>query len=194
MIRTCPLRLLALALCIVALPASTALAGKKNGAPPPSVSSLSPLALRVGDTLTIRGHHFLPGKKRNSVAFKRDGSPAVVVKAGEATRTRLKVVVPASLAKYLVAAGGAIRPSRFRVRVGAGRSAKGYTALKRSPLIAPLPAATDGLDPLDGTDDGCDTGGVIEGIEGDDGSLTADAPDTASVTDPCSLGGDDDGE
>jgi hypothetical protein len=198
---TRPLRLLALVLCAVALPASNALAGKKVASPPPSVSSLSPLALRVGDTLTIRGHRFIPGKKHNSVSFKRDGSPAVVVKAGSATRTRLKVVVPRTLAKYFTVAAGGVRPSRFRVRVGTGGSTKGYTSLKRSPLIGGLApsAAVGGPDQVDGTDDGCDTDGVVDGIEGDDGALAVDTPAAASVTDPCSLvgedpGPDDDGE
>jgi hypothetical protein len=187
---TRPFRLLAFVLCVVALPASNALAGKKS-ASPPSVSSLSPLALRVGDTLTIRGRRFLPGEKRNSVSFKHDGSPPVVVKSGAATRTQLKVVVPAKLAKYFAVAG--TRPSRFRVRVGTGRSMNGYTPLKRSPLIggqAPA-AAVGGLNQLDGTDDGCDTDGVVDGIEGDDGTLAVDAPGAATLTDPCALVGDD---
>jgi hypothetical protein len=185
MILSRPLRLLALVLCVVALPASSALAGKKSAPPPPSVSSLSPLALRVGDTLTIRGHRFIPGKKHNTVSFKRDGSPAVVVKAGDATRTKLKVVVPAKLAKYFTVAAGAVRPSRFRVRVGAGRSSKGYTPLKRSPLIGLPPTAAVGVpDQLDETDDG---------------TLADDRPDGASDTDQCAVDDgdedlDDDGE
>jgi hypothetical protein len=97
-------RLLVLVLCVVALPASSALAGRKTAARP-SVSSLSPPALAVGDTLTVRGHNFLPGKKRNSVVFKHAGSPEVTVKAAQATRTRMRVVVPAALAKYLTVAG-----------------------------------------------------------------------------------------
>jgi IPT/TIG domain len=192
MIFSRPFRLLVLVLCVVALPASNALAGKK-GPPAPTVSSLSPLALRVGDTLTIRGHGFVPGKKRNTVSFKRDGGPAVVVKAGAATRTKLKVVVPATLAKYVTVAAGAARPSRFRVRVGAGRASKGYTPLKRSPLIGLPPTGAGGVpDQLDETDDGCDSGGVVDGIEGDDGTLVDDTPDATSDTDQCSV--DDGGE
>jgi hypothetical protein len=195
MILTRPFRLLVLVLCVLALPASSALAGKKR-APAPSVSSLAPLALHVGDTLTIRGHNFLPGRKRDSVTFKRDGSPAVTVKAAEATRTRMKVVVPAKLARYLAPGGGAAKPSRFRVRVVAGRSSSsGYTALKRSPLIVPAgDAAAAPTDQLDGLDAGCDTSGVIEGVEGDDGTIDSDVLDAAPVpaTDPCSSDGEGD--
>jgi hypothetical protein len=180
--------LLALVLCVLAVPASSALAGKK-GASPPSVTSLTPLALRVGDTLTIRGRNFVPGKKRDKVTFKRDGGPAVTVKAAEATRTRLKVVVPAALAKYVTAAGGAARALRFRVRVVAGRAAsKGYTTLKSSPVIVPANVPAAALDQLGALDDSCgiDTGGVIDGIEGDAGTAS-DVSDLAAATDPCLL-------
>jgi hypothetical protein len=186
---TCRVRLLALVLCVAAVPASSALAGKK-AASPPSVTSLAPLTLRVGDTLTIRGANFVPGKKRDKVTFKRDGAPAVTVKATEATRTRLKVVVPAALAKYLTSvAGGAVRAARFRVRVLAGRAAsKGYTALKSSPVVVPANVPLAALGQLGTLDDPCaiDTGGVIDGVEGDAGT-TSYVSDPAAAPLPCSV-------
>jgi hypothetical protein len=178
-------RLLAFVLCVAALPASNALAGKKP-ASRPTVSSLAPPALRVGDTLTIRGHNFLPGKKRNSVVFKRDRSPAVIVKAARATRTRMSVVVPPTLAKYFTVAGGIAQPARFRVRVVAGRStSKAFTALKRSPVIAPPHGAVGAGDAeqLDVPQDGCDTGGIIEQIAGADDTVASDVP--AAEPDSC---------
>ena len=190
-------RLLVFVLCVAALPASNALAGKK-AASRPSVSSLAPPALRVGDTLTVRGRNFLPGKRRNSVVFKRDGSPEVTVKAARATRTRMTVVVPAALAKYLTV-GGVAKPARFRVRVVAGRTtSKAFTALKRSPVIVPSQgAAPDDPAALDEPQDGCDTGGIIEDITGDDDTLGSGVQ--PADPDPCSAdsGGDvagDDGE
>lgn len=180
-------RLLALALCVLAVPAATALAGKKKPSRP-SVTSLTPLALRVGDTLTIRGRNFIPGKRRVKVTFKRDGGPAVSVPAAESTRTRLKVVVPAALAKYVATAGGAVRPVRFRVRVVAGRTAsKGYTALKRSPVIVPATVPPAALDELDPPADSCevDTDTVVDGVEGDAGAVS-DASGLTAETDPCS--------
>jgi hypothetical protein len=185
-----PIPLLALVLCVLAVPVSSALGGKK-GAALPSVSSLAPQTLRVGDTLTIRGRNFVPGKKRDKVTFKRDGSPAVSVKAAEATRTRLKVVVPAALAKYVTVAGGAARPSRFRVRIVAGSAAsKGYTALKSSPVIVPANVPEAALDELGALDDSCgtDTGGVIDGIEGDAGTAS-DVIDPTAGADPCAVDG-----
>lgn len=179
------LRLLVLVLCVAALPASSALAGKK-AASRPSVSSLSPPALRVGDTLTVRGRNFLPGKKRNSVVFKHDGSPEVTVRAAQATRTQMQVVVPATLAKYLAVPGGVSKPVRFRVRVVAGRStSKGFTTLKRSPVIVPPHAAAGNTQPLDVPQDGCDTGGIVEDVTGDPDTLGSDVlpaePDACSA-------------
>lgn len=188
-------RLLALGvLCLAATPTPPALAATK-ARPRPAISSVAPLPLHIGDTLTIRGRAFLATKKRVTVAFKRDGSPAVSVKVARVTRTRVKVVVPASLAKYFAVRAGVARPTRFRVRVMA-RLSTGYTALKRSPLVIPGSAgAAGGLDEeLDGTGDGCDTGAVVEAVEGGDGGGLFDlAPplgdtlDGASDADPCSV-------
>jgi hypothetical protein len=176
--------LLVFVLCLAALPASSALAGRK-AASRPTVSSLSPPALAVGDALTIRGHNFLTGRKRNSVVFKHDGSPAVTVKAAQATRTRMTVIVPATLAKYLTVAGGVAKPARFRVRIVAGRSAsKGFTALKRSPVIVPQGAAGGDADETDVTQDGCDTGGLVEDAAGDPDELGSDV--LPAEADPCS--------
>jgi hypothetical protein len=186
-------RLLVLVLCVAALPASSALAGRKTAARP-SVSSLSPPALAVGDTLTVRGRNFLPGKKRNSVVFKHDGGPEVTVKAAQATRTRMQVVVPATLAKYLTVAGGAARPARFRVRVVAGRStSKGFTTLRRSPVIVPPQAGAGDAEELDTPQDGCDAGGAVHDVTGDPDTLARDI--LPAEEDPCYGGGDvgDDG-
>jgi hypothetical protein len=184
-------RLLVLVLCVAALPASSALAGRKTAARP-SVSSLSPPALAIGDTLTVRGHDFLPGRKRNSVVFKHAGSPEVTVKAAQATRTRMRVVVPAALAKYLTVAGGVAKPARFRVRVVAGRStSKGFTTLKRSPVIVPPQAGAGEAQEPDTLEDGCDAGGVVEDVTGDPDTVASDI--LPIEEDPCyGDGGDDD--
>jgi hypothetical protein len=161
----------------------------------PAITKVTPTTANVGDTLTIRGRNFLPGKKRNKVTFKQGGSPAVTVKAATATRTRMKVVVPPALAKYLPVAGGAARPSRFRVRVVAGRSAaKGYTALKRSPVIVPAKTPAAALDELGEPEDSCelDTGGVVEGVDGSDGELSSELLDALAGVDLCSPDGEED--
>lgn len=196
------LRLIAVALvCVAALPAASALAARKSSALP-AITSVGPLKAEIGSTLTIRGRNFLPGARRNTVAFKRAGARVVSVRAGQATRTQIKVVVPASLAKLLSVKGGVAQPTRFRVRVRARRVAKSFTALKRSVLIVPRGALGSvggspgdcggAADPLDGLTDalddtlGTDLGDTLDTLlpdatcSGDDPSAGDGATDPAA--------------
>jgi hypothetical protein len=133
-------------LCLAVVPATSATAAR-HAAARPTITSIGPSSVAVGDTLTIRGRGFVAGSRRNSVSFARAGSPAVTVKAGAATRTRLKVVVPAALARYV----GDTKPTRFRVRVRSHGMSPASSALKRSVLVTP-PVA----DPGDGDGTGAD--------------------------------------
>src|SRR3954471_18145539 len=67
----------------------------------PKVTSVAPLSLKVGDTMTIRGKGFLAGKNRNTVIFKATGTRAVFAKAQTATATKIVVKVPAKLLSFL---------------------------------------------------------------------------------------------
>src|ERR1044072_349131 len=126
--------------CLVALPASSASAATKTKLP--TISSVAPMKLGVGDTLTIRGKNFRSGTRRNSVIFKRDGVRAVFVKAGRSTTTVIKVKVPPSLLQYLPQQDGKPAGARFRLRVLAARFSRGYTPLGKSPTIGPANATT----------------------------------------------------
>jgi len=130
-----PLSVLVLSLLgVAALPTSGALAG--GGAAKPTITSVTSGTVRVGDTLTIRGRNFVPGKRRNSVAFRRSGH-SVSVKAATATRTKLTVIVPAVLVDDLSVAGGVAKPTRFSIRVRARQLSPWYSQRKRSALIGP---------------------------------------------------------
>jgi len=209
--------------CVATLPASSAIGATKKKSPArPTITSVAPLKLGVGDMLTIRGKSFLVGKKRNTVAFKRDGGPAVFVKADEATSTRLKVVVPATLTRQLKQVGGKTQSTRFRIRILARRFAKSYTAIKLSPMIGPAnvlagdaPAAAPGVAtperttspapaPAIGPAPGvtapgavapadCDGDGVADSADGDDDNdLLSDALEAAIKTEPCAKDSDGD--
>ena len=128
--------LLTLTLAVTAV-APVAAADAAKPAPYPSVSKVTPLNLGIGDTLTITGKNFTPGKNRNTVVFKRDRKKAIFVKAHAATKTTLSVLVPEKLRAALGKRDGAEIPTKFRIRVLSKRFAKGYTALKTSPTIAP---------------------------------------------------------
>jgi hypothetical protein len=178
--------LLALLSLVVAPAAAGATAHR--GAARPSITSIGPASVAVGDTLTIRGRGFLPGRRRDSVSFTRPGHPAVTVKATDATRTRIRVVVPVALERYL----GDTQPSRVRVRVRARRFSAASAARNRSVLVRSRAAqeALDGApgdctsaDPLDdvtgalGDTLGPDLGDAPDDVLPDDGGCDAASPD-----------------
>jgi hypothetical protein len=108
----------------------------------PKVTSVSPLKLKIGERLTVRGKGFLRGKNRNTVVFKASGARAVFVKAESATATKLVVKVPAKLAPFLQVSAGQPKATRFQLRVLAKKLSPSYTSKGHSPVIAPATAAT----------------------------------------------------
>ena len=68
----------------------------------PVVTRITPKHVSVGETLTIRGHHFRRGLNKNTVAFKRTGSKAVFVKAEKGTTKMLSVKLPKRLESVLM--------------------------------------------------------------------------------------------
>jgi hypothetical protein len=202
-------------LLLVAFPASSALGATKKKTPArPTITSVAPLKLGVGDMLTIRGTNFRVGKQANVVAFKRDGAAAVFVKAAESTRTRMKVIVPASIRKSLTKKAGVAQPTRFRMRVLARRFSKSYTPNRLSPTIvpsatidgkasapvAPAPTAGPGASapaappaaaaaaPSD-----CDADGAVDSVDvDDDNDDLSDAFETILKTNPCAKDTDGD--
>src|SRR4051794_35367417 len=65
------------------------------------IKKVKPMDLKIGDTLVISGKNFREGKLRNTVIFSREGAMSVFVKADTATKTQIKVVVPAKLGPFL---------------------------------------------------------------------------------------------
>ena len=128
-----------LALLLLLIPASPAAARSSL----PTISDVSPLKVEIGGKLTIRGKNFLPGKKANIVVFKRDGKPAIFVKADTATRTRLTVTVPDKVGPFLVDSTGAAGTYVFRLRILARKLGRAFTASQDSPKISPKGAAQD---------------------------------------------------
>ncbi|MBJ7332108.1 MAG: hypothetical protein JHC95_19575 [Solirubrobacteraceae bacterium] len=103
----------------------------------PTVTSVSPKKARIGQQITIRGAGYLAGKGKTTVAFKRDGKKALMVKADMSTKKMIKITVPGALATQLSLASGFPVSTRFRLRVIAKRFGKRYTPLKLSPEIGP---------------------------------------------------------
>ncbi len=169
---------------VLALPAGAAAARPSY----PSITKVSPMKLGVGDTLTLRGKSFRSGTGRNTVVFKRDGGRAVFVKAGKATRTTIRVRIPAKMLASLSQKAGRPVATRFRVRVLAGRFGRRFTAVKASPVIGPA-ALIAPVKP-----DDCD-GDLVPNFKDadDDNDLLADTLEATLKTDGCKRDSDGDG-
>jgi hypothetical protein len=166
--------------------ATATTAAKKKVKKYPTISSVRPMDAHIGDTITIRGRNFKPGRGKNSVIFKRDGGRAVFVKADVGTKKLLKVKLPAKLNGSLAVVNGAPTTTRFRLRVLAQRLGKKFTSARMSPRVGPEvppppPESESKLDPdgdCDGdkvvnrTDADDDNDGLDDGLEG---SLGTDA-------------------
>jgi len=160
--------------------------------PLPAIRSVKPLRLAIGDRLTIVGRNFLPGRGRNTVVFFRDGAPAVFLRAGSATKTRMTVTLTSKLGRWLIARNtGDKAPTRFRLRVIARRFGARFTPRKLSPLV--LPAATRGTDggPSAPT---CTPASARAAPGADaDGDGLDNALELSVKTDPCAADSDGDG-
>jgi hypothetical protein len=130
---------LALAAASLLAPAAAHAATKKSVYP--TVASVAPLKLAVGDLLKITGTGFVPGTGKTTVVFQRAGKPAVFVKADSATSTRLVLHVPDKLGALLAQQNGATVPTQFKLRVLGKRFSRAWTPTKSSPTISPRSGA-----------------------------------------------------
>ena len=190
--------LLILSVVVAAILApATAADAAKTRTTYPSISKIDPLNLAIGETMTITGRGFVPGKHRNTVVFKRDKQRAIFAKALTATTRKLQVIVPEKVRPFLAKRNGADIPTKFRIRVLARRFGKTYTKLGVSPVIAPV-SRSQTVDtgvpvaPLAPPAD-CDRDGQIDDVDiDDDNDHMSDAFEAAIATDRCKVDTDGD--
>ena len=177
--------LLTFALSAVAHAAST----------PPKITKVQPLKVEIGQTLTVTGKHFVPGKGKNTLVFKRDGKPAVFVKVtGQASSSKLSVVVPTKLMDFLKGENDALGTYRFRLRVLGKRFGDAFTATKLSPRISPPSGAVPGAPGASTVLTDCDNDKILNAVdEDDDNDKLSDAAEAGLKTDPCKFDTDGDG-
>ncbi len=107
---------------------------KSTSAAQPTVKRVSPMRVKVGRTITIRGTGFSSSRKRNTIIFKGAAGRSTFGKPSRASRTKLVVKVPAVAERILTKtpAGGA--PTRVSIKVVTSRFGK--TSIKRhSPVV-----------------------------------------------------------
>jgi hypothetical protein len=137
------LRSLSLVLAVASfLAPAVANAASKKKPVYPTISSIAPRKLMVGEKLTIKGAHLSAGKTKSSVAFYRPGKPVVFVKADAVTSTKLVVTVSTKVGALLAQREGMSVPTQLRLRVVATKMSKSWTKNSRSPVVVPLPGAT----------------------------------------------------
>src|SRR5215208_5158951 len=176
-----------LSLCAL-LVAALALASTASAAKAPTVKSISPKTVKVGDQLTIKGKNFRPGKGKTKVFFSRvKGKGFGTAAAENATRSRVVVIVPTTLNDPLAG-----KRARFRVRILAKRFGK-WSKLSVSPLIAPSASTNGGGSGSTAPDADCDLDGQSNAVDtDDDNDLLPDTQETSIATLPCN--GDTDGD
>lgn len=175
--------------------AAEAASKRKKKVKQPVVTSIQPMQAEVGDTLTIRGRNFRPGKGKNTVVFKRDGYKAIFVKADVATRRQIRVKVPQSLLEYMGNVGAVKVPTVFRVRILAARFGRSFTGLSKSPKIGPDKPPPPPLPPSAAKADGdCDGDQILNKDEvDDDADGLNDDVELSLQLDPCVVDTDKDG-
>ena len=182
-----------LTMLIVAASASSASAAA------PRISSMSPLEIKVGETLTIRGRNFRSGRNRNTVVFRRASDrKTLVAAAGSATTTRLRVRLPRKMEDFLNVQGGTKVVTRFRVRVLSRGELSRLSRQLISVSSGTQPTTPDGtpLNP-DGTPappPDCDGDGVADANDSDDDNdLVTDETENSIRTNVCAKDTDGDG-
>jgi hypothetical protein len=188
-----------LSLSILAVTAVAAMAASAFAATPrPVVTSFSPAQVAVNGVLVLKGKNFGAGVTKNRVFFYRasDGK-AVRTRPRKATKTRMEVVVPAAITKFLADNGrGGKKATRFQILIFT-KVAGPKTAKSRSPIILPagaVPAPTGGGLPPGATAADCDGDGTPNTTDtDDDNDLISDDVEAKIGTDPCKADTDGDG-
>ena len=166
--------LLAISAVLVVAPAASSAAS-----PEPKITRVTPMRVSVGNLLTIRGSNFKAQRNRNTIIFRGAEGRTAFAKPRRATRSKLVVRVPASVARLLRVVSSRQRPTRLQLRVLSGKFSK-YTTRRLSPVVT-------GVGDGDGNS-GPGGGGPLAACDSSsdhDGDLLANSLELAIGTDPC---------
>jgi len=163
------------AAALLMLPAVASAQTKRAKASTPQITRVQPMRISVGGTLTITGRRFKATRTKNTIIFRSSDGRTAFAKPRRATTRRLRVTVPASVARLLnVSASSGQLPTRLRLRVLAGKFSK-FTPRRLSPVVT-------------GAGEGDGPGGTTKVCNNDadhDNDLLANTLEEAIGTDPC---------
>jgi hypothetical protein len=161
----------------------------------PVITMVSPMRVRVGSLLTIRGRNFSPRRSRNTVLFVGPGGRTAFAKPRSASRRKLVVVVPGTAERLLNVRDGARIPTRMRLRVLSGRFSR-FTPPRLSPVVVSR-FGFAGIGPGGGAPGGGGGGGGGRADCGSgsdpDNDLLSTSTESQLKTDPCLIDTDGDG-
>ena len=137
---------LALPAPVVLAPVPAADAAKKKAVKAvPAVKQVSPMRVKIGRTISVRGRNFSSSKRHNTVIFRGAGGRSVLVKPKRATRRKLVVAVSTKVQRILKVSGGRATPTRVRLTVlskpskrARRQQASRRTGTRQSPMVVPL--------------------------------------------------------
>lgn len=166
---------------------------RRRRAARPKIRRVLPMRVQLGDRLVIRGRRFSPRRRRNTVIFRAGSGRTAFAKPRRATRRRLVLKVPASVARLLNLRDGRQRPTRLKLRVLSVRRFSPFTIRRLSPVVLGLGGTGPG-----GGDGGGDGGDdkplqVCNSSSDHDGDLLSNQLEIQIGTDPCQLDTDGDG-
>jgi hypothetical protein len=101
----------------------------------PKITKISPMRVKVGSKITIRGKNFSSKRTHNTVFFRGAGGTSAFVKPSRASSKKLVVKVPKSVGKLLKRKSGKAQSTRIKIRVLTTRHFSKYTSSRLSPVV-----------------------------------------------------------
>jgi len=158
---------------------SVAGAQAAEAAKAPTITRVTPMRISVGGLLTLRGRNFKPVRGKNTIIFRSASGRTAFAKPRRASRTKLVVRIPASVARLLAVGARGQRPTRLKLRVLAGKFSK-FTPRRLSPVVTGIGSGDGGGGPGGG-----DPAVVCNNSADHDGDLLPNTQELALGLDPC---------
>src|SRR3954449_12668768 len=154
----------------------------------PMIKSISPMKMKVGEKLTLKGQYFLAGKGKTRIFFVRGRGGAAFAKSDSGKSTKLVFTLPAQLDNVLK-----VKTTRIQIRVLAKKFGA-LTAASKSPLVSPSGSGGTGTGTGGGTGNKtCMPGDKADAANDSDKDGLNDALEVSFALDPCLADSDKDG-
>jgi hypothetical protein len=100
----------------------------------PTITRVSPMRVKVGRKITLRGHHFSTRRTRDKVIFKAKNGRSAIGKVTRASSTKLVLKVPPAAEQILTKKSAKGVPTRIYLRVVTNHYGK-LSNLRHSPVV-----------------------------------------------------------